>query len=179
MQNFIKLSKKGTLVFYLLMTITLIIMFGGIMLSPAHAGTDGSNNSPETAFTLFPGQQVSNSIDYKGDQDWFKISVDHTCSLVANITNNSGYVNYDLYDASLQKLYSNVFYSSAIYGWKVSPGIYYIKLSDYSNINYLTSNITMKVALVNEYGFLATLGQRFFSFNCNDPVNVATGKLHL
>ena len=70
----------------------------------AQAGTDGSNISPETAIELTAGQAVSTSMDFANDADWYKITVDHTCSLMSTVTNNSGSVRYALLNSNLNQL---------------------------------------------------------------------------
>ena len=110
--------------------------------------TDGSNNSPETALSITPVQTVNTSIDYQGDEDWFVVTVDHTCSIVSTITNNSGNINYGLYDSGLNKLSGNLFNTtSGKHSWKVTPGTYYIAINEYSSVNYSTSNISLTVNL--------------------------------
>ena len=107
---------------------------------------DGANNSPETALSITPVQTVNTSIDYQGDEDWFAITVDHTCSIVSSITNNSGIINYNLYNASLTNLSSSLYFSTAANNsWKVTPGTYYIKINAYSSVNYSISNISLTV----------------------------------
>ncbi|NLB19137.1 MAG: hypothetical protein GX825_10540, partial [Syntrophomonadaceae bacterium] len=56
------------------------------------------------AYTITPGQTEYLSIDFSGDQDWYKIAVDNTCSLLSTVTNNSGYVYYIIYDQDLNYL---------------------------------------------------------------------------
>ncbi len=136
-----------------------------------------NNDTSEHALEITAGQQLSGiAIEARNDEDWFKINIDHTCSIVSNITNNSGVAYYTLYNASLNKLQGGNVYSLGKFGYKVSPGVYYIKISDYlSSIDYLNSNIFLTVTLVNDYDQLITLGRSWFCFFFGDPVNVATG----
>lgn len=131
------------------MLFVLLVFVGIFRISPVNA-TDGTNNSPETAIELLPGQQISTSIDYKGDQDWYKINVSDTSSIASTISNNSGGVWYELYDESLNSLHVTSVVSTKIDSWKVNQGVYYIKISDFSGVNYLTSSITLKVDIIQE-----------------------------
>jgi len=120
-------------------------------LSAAIAGTDGSNNSPETAYTVTPGQTEFLSIDFSGDKDWYKITVDHTCSLLSTVINNSGYIEYHIYDQDLQKIAAPWFSTGTkTYSRKVGPGTYYIKIYEWQSVNYATSNISFRIDLIEE-----------------------------
>ncbi|KUG02582.1 hypothetical protein ASZ90_019950 [hydrocarbon metagenome] len=134
-------------------SITAVIIFAMVFLADlptARAGIDGSNVSPETAYTITPGQTEYLSIDYLDDFDWYKITVDHTCSLIGSISNNSGLLRYNVYDSNLTEL-SSVYYgvtTTGSHGYKVAPGTYYIKLYEYTpnrGINYMQSNISLKI----------------------------------
>lgn len=109
----------------------------------AFAGTDDPNNTSETAIELVAGEQLLSSIDYSGDQDWFKITVDHTCSLTGTFTTNNGRVYFRLYDSNLNQ----VFYTeagSSTFSYKVNPGTYYVKLHEWSGVNYSNNMLTLK-----------------------------------
>lgn len=125
----IRRNRKG-LLFAFLLAFILAAFAGGVLVSPACAA-DGSNNSPETALEILPGEQVAAGINFAGDVDWYKITVDHTCSLAAAVTNNSGYITYNLYNASLQKLCGEIVSSKSTISWKVPAGEYYIRLKEY------------------------------------------------
>jgi hypothetical protein len=126
--------------------ITLFLFLSGFLL-PSIASASEPNNTPETATEIVLGQQMSDSITYSGENNWFRITVDHTCSIVSDITSVNAFIRYTLYDSTLNQLSLKQPVSSGKFGYKVDPGTYYIKLNEHSNINYATNSITLTVNL--------------------------------
>jgi hypothetical protein len=129
-----------------LLIFTLFLFLSGFLL-PSIASASEPNTTPETATEIVLGQQMSDSITYSGENNWFRITVDHTCSIVSDITSVNGFIRYTLYDNALNQLYLKQPVSSGKYSYKVDAGTYYLKLNEHSNVNYATNTITLTVNL--------------------------------
>lgn len=135
----------------LLCGILILVSFVFLKPFPAWAGTDGTNNDAATAIEITAGQQVSTSIDYSSDQDWYKITVDQACSLYTTLTNNSGAIFYSILNYSQSQLSTKLCSTgTSNHYWKVTPGTYYIQISNLSGVNYTTSSISFNVTLRGE-----------------------------
>ncbi|WHH57951.1 RHS repeat domain-containing protein [Petroclostridium sp. X23] len=163
------LTNKRLYKFWLICIITLFAILCIPICSLA------ASSDAEDLIELVPGQEVITSINDSSDEDWFKISVDHTSSIFSEITNNSGYIDYEIYDASLNKLYSNWFRSTGKTSFKVAPGEYYIKIKERGSVDYVASNITLKVSLQEDYNALISLVEEDWCESVGEPVNIVNG----
>ena len=132
----------------------IFFLFLLVIWHPSLASASVLNNIAGNATEITINQQITDSIAYKGDCDWFKIQVNETSSLIHNLTNNSGGLYYEIYDSSLNLLKRNntTGPGSATFSYKVGPGEYYIKISEsgFPSINYQISNISLTVSIRNQ-----------------------------
>ncbi len=124
---------------HLLILLFLSMAVLAVIPSPALADTDGNDSFAE-AVEIFAGSQNTTTMDFRSDLDYFKITVDQTCSISSTISHNGSFMYYQLYDSQQQSLQTRpVTYAGSVKAsYKVSPGTYYIRISDYATSGTFT-----------------------------------------